>query len=419
MRQTDFRLPVFRLPAILIVGFLVLERSAADDGVILTVPRQPAHGLVIARVDFTGIVAHQQLDRDQLLRLRAFSAADNQDVPAQFIPGIADARMSTGSAVSARGLLILKLPPGSGPIVRLQFDGPLPPDDSSFDGSVAALGFSVRHQAGTMGALPRHITFADGGKQFSEFAWNDRVHHEQLGGFLLRHDDQARLDLVSPGPLCTVIRTTASYKRPDGTQPPSRPRAVYQWHYFHDLPLVFVTAAVTQEQSFAWREVHFLELNFPGSDFGRWAGAEPPESGELAGDNSSHRFSNWAHCQMAQTESACSAVDACWSTTAAAATAPTCTPTVIEPGNPGTARSGTTPRGCGSELNPTRRLRSSRGLTDSRWKCPLSSAWPQCTTRSSLREAPRSNWKGRIERSVCGRWPPPDDWSRRDDSTKR
>ena len=72
---------------------------------------------------------------------------------------------------------------------------------------------------------------------------------------------------MSDGPLCSVVRVEATYKREDGTQPPSQPRAVYDWYYFHDAPVVFVTAIITQESSYRWNEVHFLELNFPGQDF--------------------------------------------------------------------------------------------------------------------------------------------------------
>ncbi len=145
-----------------------------------------------------------------------------------------------------------------------------------------------------MAGLPCRIQFDKSQKVFSEFRWNDRLHHEKLGGFLLRNDKQAKVSVVSDGPLCTVVRVEAAYKREDGTQPPSQPRAVYDWYYFHDSPVAYVTATITQQSSYRWNEVHFLELIFPGRDFMNWAGAGPAGGGELVADGRSHRNADWA-----------------------------------------------------------------------------------------------------------------------------
>ena len=47
----------------------------------------------------------------------------------------------------------------------------------------------------------------------------------------------------------------------------SEPSAVYDWYYFQDRPVAFVTATFLQTQPATWHELHPLELNYPGDAF--------------------------------------------------------------------------------------------------------------------------------------------------------
>jgi len=56
---------------------------------------------------------------------------------------------------------------------------------------------------------------------------------------------------------------------------------------------VYVTARVSQQEPFEWRELHFLELNFPGEDFKSWASGEPLQRGLFTGSQDGIRCSRW------------------------------------------------------------------------------------------------------------------------------
>ncbi len=271
----------------------------AAEPVALRLLQTPHTELVIARVDSAGcLLSADMLSADNSARpvaLQAVTLPDEQPVRAQFVPDPASVLAPTAEAGSVGGLVLLQFPAGTTPTsVRLTQDNGSGAAEAAFDGTVARAGFVAEHRAGVMGGLPCRFQFPVSGKEFAEFSWNDRVYHSQLGGFMLRHDQQARVELISSGPICSVVRAQAAYKQADGTQPPSRPRAVYHWHYFHEWPLVFVTAAVVQDDPADWNEVHFLELIYPGRDFDHYVGDDLATEGVLSGDNSSHRFQNWA-----------------------------------------------------------------------------------------------------------------------------
>jgi len=153
--------------------------------------------------------------------------------------------------------------------------------------------FRVTHDPKKMGGLPSRIEFPRGGKVFDTFAWNDRLYHPKLGSYGLRHDTAAEVEWASRGPLCDVVRVRGRYVKPDGSRPESKPQAAYEWVYFRDLPLAFVRATVTQQADFAWRELHFLELNYPDRSFGSWAGGEPLQTGTFAAKKKGFGFPDW------------------------------------------------------------------------------------------------------------------------------
>ena len=240
-----------------------------DDALLLKIKDAPKHGIVVLHVDLPPALAGG---------VKGAALPGKEPVPAQFVPD------ADSDPRHAPGTLIAKLPRGGDWDVMLLPGGEGQPVEEK-----AALGFDPVRMAG----LPSSIVFRETGKVFDNFVWNDRVHDKELGSYHLRFDKEAELETVSDGPICKTVRIRARYRKPDGSRPPSQPEAVYDWHMFHGLPLVYVTAGVRQQTPHAWHELHFLELNFPGEDFVRWAGGEPSKEGTFDATGKSFKLPDW------------------------------------------------------------------------------------------------------------------------------
>lgn len=252
--------------------------------VLVVVHGAPPHGCVMAKADFSAIVQRKAIGSLTLGNFRA-QLSDGRSVPVQFVP-------DDGRAVA--GWLFLRLPGGGDWTVRLQMEsGVGNGEQGEQKGVVHTKHFVVGHDEKRMGGLPSRIVFAETGKAFGTFVWNDRVHHQDLGSFHLRNDPEPKVRVLSQGEIATVVQVRARYCQPGGKQPLSQPEAVYEWVYFRKLPLVFVMATVRQRESFAWHEVHFLELNFPDTSFGEWAGGEPWRQGKFEASQKSFGFPDW------------------------------------------------------------------------------------------------------------------------------
>jgi len=200
--------------------------------------------------------------------------------------------MDFDARTHATGTVVLKLPRGGDWNIQLFFD--TKPSDLSINwDAVRTKHFAIRFDPNRMAGLPSLIEFVKTGMRLDSFVWNDRLYHPDLGQFWLRYSRQTKLQVVSKGDICTVLRLHARYCQPDGKQPASQPDAIYDWYLFHTLPLVFVTAIVRQKESFAWNELHFLELNFPDESFRRWAGGEPMKEGEFTVSKKGFVFRDW------------------------------------------------------------------------------------------------------------------------------
>lgn len=260
----------------------VASIGAAQTPLALIVVRDaPPHGVVMAQVDLSPIVRLHRLQRFVPTHLHA-TLPNGHSVPLQFI-----------SADGAKGMLLLQLPKGGDWQIALYYAPTASPKPNRWDGTVVTAHYAVTHDAPHMGGLPLRIQFPATGKNFSTFVWNDRVHHRQLGSFHLRNDPKPQVQLVSDGEIATVVRVRAKYSQGDGEQPSSQPEAVYDWFYFRNLPLIFVTAKVQQREPFAWNELHFLELNFPDESFREWAGGEPIRQGKFEASQKSFGFNDW------------------------------------------------------------------------------------------------------------------------------
>lgn len=268
--------------------FLLLVAGSAlgqPPAALLRIENAPEHGLVIADVNlkeaFPDIAGPN-------FSLQAVSAGDGTAIPVQWVPGPSD-----NPEDCLRGTIVTKLPKGGDYDLRLQCaSGEMP--SGVLEGNVvktahAEIGFDPVRVSGMLSS----IVFLKTGKRFDTFTWNDRLYDKEEGQAWLRYDKEAKSEVISEEPLCTVVRFKAKYCLPDGNQPDSKPRATYDWYVFKDLPLIFVRADVQQDKDFIWQELHMLECNFPDESFTHWAGGEPLKSGDFTGKKESIRCSNW------------------------------------------------------------------------------------------------------------------------------
>ncbi len=280
------RFLTLRLLATLTLLFLVCCTAAHADDILLQVRDVPQHGLIVSHVDLTGAARWCKTGDVATQNLRAIDAND-REVPLQFVP---DPNFHPAERIA--GTIVLKLPANSDGRLRLALDAKQKAT-IPFDGTVRTENCEVVHRTDQLGGFPSKIAFAESDKVFDSLRWHDRIHHGEQGGYRLIDDKAAHVERVSTGPLCTVVRVSGQFMR--GTdQPASKPSAIYQWYYFHDTPLVYVTALQTQQEEFAWKEWHFLELIYPDNSFTTWTGAAPEAQGDVAGSGKSTSFSDWA-----------------------------------------------------------------------------------------------------------------------------
>ncbi|MGB2820358.1 MAG: hypothetical protein WBF17_05220, partial [Phycisphaerae bacterium] len=268
-----------RWTAAVLAATAATATPAEPENLILLVRDAPAHGVVLGRI---------RIPLDAGEQCAATAVVDGKRIDAQLIPPI-DAAGAGGES-----LIVLKLPGAGDHRVRLGFSRRADKLPDTQPVHIRGKSASFSHAAGKDGGLLGSIRFGGCKKTFDSFVWNDRVHDPKLGGFLLRHDADAKVDCVAGGPICTVVRVRGRYAKPNGDRPASRPEAVYDWVYFHDLPLVLVRARVTQTAAFPWRELHFLELNYPDRSFPAWAGGEPATTGTFSASKKGFGFDDWA-----------------------------------------------------------------------------------------------------------------------------
>ena len=172
-------------------------------------------------------------------------------------------------------------------------------------------------------------------------------------------DLQAKVTLVSRGPLCTAVRVTGRYVQADGKAPPSAPQAVYDWLYLADRPLVLVRAAMQQKEPSAWPEVHFLELDYPREAFPRWAGGEPWNRVLFTASKKSFTMPQWGADPRRDAGHRHDAVPAksCSTTGDRAAI---CKHRATRPGRAGAKLAGSAPHGSGSAAPRSRSPPSAR-----------------------------------------------------------
>ncbi len=200
--------------------------------------------------------------------------------------------------INAVGEICFILPEGVSGKVTLRVQ--LPGDVDATRGAGGALTqpitvendfYAVTHDSEKQAGLPSRFEFKSSGKVFDEFVFNDRVYDRDLGQFWLRQSVEPRLE-VSSGPVRTLVRAYLQYTA-GGTRPASRPEAVYDFSYYPNLPIIGVRARSTQAEPFAWREHHFIEINYPGDDFSQYLTAGMPGPADLTAAEATHQGA-WA-----------------------------------------------------------------------------------------------------------------------------
>ena len=267
-----------------ILVFLTGVIGARGDELLVKIDRPAADGLVVAPVDLTAAARWCHLEVVPA-GIQAVTVPGGQAVPCQFLP---DEDFDVRSR--ATGLLLVQLPAGSDGQLRLSFT-PTPAKTEAWDGHVQLPGATLRHDAKRQGGFPTEITFADG-KRLDHLRWNDRLHDPKLGGFNPTSDPEAKVRLVGRGPLGTLVRVVSRYLQ-GGKAPASTPQAVYDWLYLAGRPVVFVRASITQKEPQAWKEIHFLEMDYPGEALPAWVGGEPKQGGKFTASKKSSHASLW------------------------------------------------------------------------------------------------------------------------------
>jgi hypothetical protein len=255
------------------------------DEVLVQFDDVPDSGWVVAAADLTAAAQWCGIAAVVPAQIRA---ADGSGATLQFIP---DADFDPQQQV--RGVLVAQLPGGGSARLTLRFDAGEATAVTAHT-SVETAGFQIVHDPSVQGGLPSRLTFRGTGKTLGSIRWQDRMYDPQRGAFRLAEDSTARVTRIAEGPLCTAVRVAGRFVQAGGSQAESQPEAIYQWLYFRDSPLVYVTVVQRQQQPCSWREAHFLELHQSGDELPQWAGGDPLDSGEFQGTDSSRSFRQWA-----------------------------------------------------------------------------------------------------------------------------
>lgn len=136
--------------------------------------------------------------------------------------------------------------------------------------------FRITHDVTKRGAFPSRIEFLKTGRVLDMLAFHDRLYAEgkQWGVNL---DPAPVLEVLSDGPICTVVRTRGFYTM-NGKASESGAKATYEWFYFKTIPgLIYVKALAEQERPREWREAHFLEIHPNDPNITEWAGLNAPK----------------------------------------------------------------------------------------------------------------------------------------------
>lgn len=254
----------------------VMCAPASSAELTLLVRGAPASRIVLAEVRLRN---GQMLPSGVVVRDQA-----GKPVPAQVIPAVS----GSGGAV----ILVMRVPKAGDSRLTAEFKGKAEAAAPAGPVSVESSSFRMRFDPAVMGGMPSEMVLRSG-KAVGPYTWHDRI-YDGVTGFSLANDRHATVETVSRGSLCTVVRVRAAYCQLNGTPAAGGAHATYDWYVFRDLPSVLVTAEVQQDTLRSWPELHFLEWNFSGRRFDRFATGNPVNEGALTGADKTVEGDTWA-----------------------------------------------------------------------------------------------------------------------------
>ena len=153
-------------------------------------------------------------------------------------------------------------------------------------------GFTAVHRASVQGGLLAELTFTASGKKI-DCAWGDRLYDRPTTTvYSATLDPDAPIELISDGPLATVVRSRSRFLAWPERPTDSDASVIYDWYYWNDASgEILVAADWSQSFARAWNERHFLEWRNKGQ-FSDYVGSDGTKPLALDGEN--HRFDRWA-----------------------------------------------------------------------------------------------------------------------------
>ncbi len=140
--------------------------------------------------------------------------------------------------------------------------------------------FHLTQQKDKLGGFPSKIRF-NSGYVLQTMNWEDRLfdnnnetdNRAYAGIWLAVSDKDPSLEILSEGPVCTVVRQKVRFIRA-GKETPSKAAAVYDWFYFKTNDgLICLQTKFEQKTVHDWKECHFLEFHINDGSFPNWTGA--------------------------------------------------------------------------------------------------------------------------------------------------
>lgn len=275
-----------------VLAFAVFSH-ATEAQVAVSIREAPAEGWSVARVSLTAELGNELAGIEGAARLtlaspkgsalEAFVIAD----PAAADAPQDDQRLGSDVSRVRGGTLVMHGASAREGLwqVRQLARAPQTPVTEAYEARSGAVTLSFAPNI--QGGMPHQIVYRDPELTCSRFLWNDRVHHSERGGWLLRNDREPVVRILLETPELTVVRVQSRYCSEAGAPAPGAPAAVYDWYVLRQQPggeaiegpNVFVQAFIAQSSAMAWDELHHLEFNVQDATFGTWAGGEPLQQG--------------------------------------------------------------------------------------------------------------------------------------------
>jgi hypothetical protein len=260
----------------------------------------PEDGLVLSELSLQGL--QRQVAGAEASSIKTVVTAGAREIPSQWVPDPAyDGR------ANFKGTLLLFLPNQRSAELKVTVK-----TDAVAAKGTAASGNGVgdfkeekwfKTRDASISFDPRSGSLFPNGLQYKgetnpirQFEWSDRVYNRTDGAFFLRNDNNARLSVVSDGPLATIVRGWARYLGDNAKPAPGAPFGTYDWYLFKNQPWVYAVArqeAKTVLSPQFWSEDHTLEWNFRGRPFDSYASDVKPEVQPLAGTDNTLGFERW------------------------------------------------------------------------------------------------------------------------------